>query len=159
MTNQREKAPTFTLFDHEKKPRSLQELIKLEGSTLLAFFPGAFTGVCTREMCTFRDSMAELNKVHAQVVGISVNDPFTNRAFAQQNNLNFPLLSDYNREVVRKYNVFHENFSGLNGYTAAKRSVFILDPDGVVTYKWVSEDPAKEPNYEELKREAAKIAA
>ncbi len=159
MPNQGEKAPTFTLFDHEKKPRSLHELIKPEGSTLLAFFPGAFTGVCTREMCTFRDSMAELNKVHAQVIGISVNDPFTNRAFAQQNNLNFPLLSDYNRDVVRKYNVFHENFSGLNGYTAAKRSVFILDPDGVVTYKWVTEDPTKEPNYEELKREAAKIAA
>lgn len=159
MPNQGEKAPTFTLFDHEKKPRNLHELVKPEGSTLLAFFPGAFTGVCTKEMCTFRDSMAELNKVHAQVVGISVNDPFTNRAFAEKNQLNFPLLSDYNRDVVRKYNVFHENFSGLPGYTAAKRSVFVLDPEGVVTYKWVSEDPTKEPNYEELKREAAKITA
>jgi len=123
---------------------------------LLAFFPGAFTGTCTREMCALRDSMAEFNKVNAQVVGISVNDPFTNKAFANNNNLSFPLLSDYNREVVKLYNVYHENFGNLKGYTAAKRSVFILDHNGVVVYKWVSEDPSKEPNYDELKKAAAK---
>ena len=100
--------------------------------------------------------MQELNKINAQVVGISVNDPFTNKAFAQNNNLNFPILSDYNREVVKLYNVYHENFGNLKGYTVAKRAVFILDHNGVVVYKWVSDDPTKEPNYEELKRAAAK---
>lgn len=156
MVSQGEKAPSFTLPDTDRKPRSLQELLKPNGATMLAFFPGAFTGVCTREMCTFRDSMAELNRVNAQVVGISVNDPFSNKAFAEKNNLAFPILSDYNREVVKLYNVYHENFANLKGYTAAKRSVFILDHNGVVVYKWVSEDPGKEPNYDELKKAAAK---
>ncbi len=156
MVNQGEKAPNFTLPDIDRKPRSLNEFLKPNGATLLAFFPGAFTTVCTREMCTLRDNLQELNKVNAQVVGISVNDPFTNKAFAQNNNLNFPILSDYNREVVKLYNVYHENFGNLKGYTAAKRSVFILDHNGVVVYKWVSDDPSKEPNYEELKKAAAK---
>ena len=156
MVSQGEKAPSFTLPDTDRKPRSLRELLKPNGATMLAFFPGAFTGVCTREMCTFRDSMAELNRVNAQVVGISVNDPFSNKAFAEKNNLAFPILSDYNREVVKLYNVYHENFANLKGYTAAKRSVFILDHNGVVVYKWVSEDPGKEPNYDELKKAAAK---
>jgi len=156
MVNQGEKAPNFTLPDTDRKPRSLQEFLKPNGATLLAFFPGAFTTVCTREMCTLRDNMQELNKINAQVVGISVNDPFTNKAFAQNNNLNFPILSDYNREVVKLYNVFHENFGNLKGYTVAKRGVFILDHNGVIVYKWVSDDPTKEPNYEELKKAAAK---
>ncbi len=158
MVNQGEKAPNFTLPDTDRKPRSLQELLKPKGATLLAFFPGAFTSVCTREMCTFRDNLQELNKVNAQVVGISVNDPFTNKAFAEHNKLNFPILSDYNRDVVRQYNMYHQDFANLKGYVAAKRSVFILDQNGVVTYKWVTEDPGKEPNYDELKKAAAKTA-
>jgi len=156
MVNQGEKAPSFTLPDTDRKPRSIHEFLKPNGATVLAFFPGAFTSVCTREMCTLRDNMQELNKINAQVVGISVNDPFTNKAFAQNNNLNFPILSDYNREVVKLYNVYHENFGNLKGYTVAKRSVFILDHNGVVVYKWVSDDPTKEPNYEDLKKAAAK---
>ncbi|HEX4920442.1 MAG TPA: peroxiredoxin [Candidatus Bathyarchaeia archaeon] len=158
MVNQGEKAPSFTLSDSERKPRSLQELLRPNGATLLAFFPGAFTSVCTKELCTFRDSLAEFTKFNAQVVGIDVNDPWTNKAFAEKNGLNFPILSDYGRDIVRQYNVFHENFGNLKGYTAAKRSVFILDPHGVVRYKWVSDDPGKEPNYEELKKAVAKTA-
>ncbi len=158
MVNQGEKAPNFTLPDTDRKPRSLQELLKPKGATLLAFFPGAFTSVCTREMCTFRDNLRELNKVNAQVVGISVNDPFTNKAFAEHNKLNFPILSDYSRDVVHQYNMYHQDFANLKGYVAAKRSVFILDQNGVVTYKWVTEDPGKEPNYDELKKAAAKTA-
>ena len=156
MVNQGEKAPNFTLPDTDRKPRSLQELLKPNGATIIAFFPGAFTSVCTREMCALRDNMQELNKINAQVVGISVNDPFTNKAFAQNNNLNFPILSDYNREVVKLYNAYHENFGNLKGYTVAKRAVFKLDHNGVVVYKWVSDDPTKEPNYDELKKAAAK---
>jgi len=123
--------------------------------TVLAFFPGAFTGVCTKEMCTFRDSMQALGELEAQVVGISVNDPFSNKAFAEANRLQFPILSDYTRETVKRYDVFHENFAGLKEYTAAKRSIFILDDKGIVRYKWISEDPGKEPNYEEIKSKLA----
>lgn len=107
-------------------------------------------------MCALRDSMQEFNKLNAKVVGISVNDPWSNKAFADSNKLNFPLLSDYSRDVVRQYNVFHNDFGGLKGYTAAKRSVFILDSNGILTYKWVSDDPTKEPPYEEVKKAVAK---
>ena len=123
----------------------------------MAFFPGAFTSVCTKEMCTFRDSMQVLNSLNAQIVGISVNDPFTNKAFAEANKLQFPILSDYTRDTIRKFNVFHEDFAGLKGYVAAKRSVFVLDSNGTVRYRWVSEDPGKQPDYEELKKVLAEI--
>jgi peroxiredoxin len=122
--------------------------------TVLAFFPGAFTGVCTKEMCAFRDSLQTLP---GQVVAISVNDPFSNKGFADTHSLKFPILSDYMRDTVKRLNIFHNDFAGLNGYTAAKRSVFILDEKGVVRYKWVSEDPTKEPNYEEIKQALGKI--
>jgi glutaredoxin-dependent peroxiredoxin len=158
MVNQGEKAPAFTLSDADRKPRSLQEMLNPKGATLVAFFPGAFTSACTKEMCALRDGLAEFNKLNAQVVGIDVNDPWTNKAFVEKNSLNFPILSDYTRDTVRQYNVYHENFGNLKGYTVAKRSVFILDQNGVVTYKWVSDDPTKEPNYDELKKAVAKTA-
>ena len=145
------KLPEFELHDQDRKLRSLKEF---QGKQLvLAFFPGAFTGPCTKEMCTFRDSLQNLP---GEVVAVSVNDPFTNKAFADTHNLKFPILSDYTRDTVRRLNIFHNDFVGLKGYTAAKRSVFILDQNGVVRYKWVSEDPMKEPNYDEIKSNLAK---
>jgi peroxiredoxin len=150
-----QKPPDFQLFDQDRKLRTLKEF---QGKkVVLAFFPGAFTSVCTKEMCTFRDTMQTLSGLNAQVVGISVNDPFTNKAFAEANKLQFPILSDYGREVVRKYNAFHDDFAGLKGYTAAKRSVFVLDDKGMVRYRWVSEDPGKQPDYEEIENALAKI--
>jgi len=151
-----ERAPDFTLPDQDLKPRSLSEFRGKK--VVLAFYPGAFTSVCTKEMCSLRDSMSRFNELDAVVLGISVNDPFTQKAFAEANNLNFTLLSDYNREVIRKYGVYHEDFIGLKGYTAAKRAVFILDRDGVIRYKWVSDDPTKEPDYDEIIRELSKIS-
>lgn len=150
-----QKPPDFQLPDQDRNPRTLKHF--LGKKTALAFFPGAFTSVCTREMCTFRDSMQVLNSLNAQVVGINVNDPFTNKAFAEANKLQFHVLSDYKRETVKKFNVFHEDFAGLKGYTAAKRSVFVLDDKGVVRYKWVSEDPGKQPDYDEIKKILTKI--
>ncbi len=108
-------------------------------------------------MCIFRDSLTKLSELEAQVIGISVNDPFSNKAFAEANSLNFPLLSDYNRDVVRLYGVAAEDFAGLRGYTAAKRSVFILDKNSTVRYIWISEDPRKEPPYEEIERKLENV--
>jgi len=105
-------------------------------------------------MCTFRDS---IQKLPGNVVAVSVNDPFTNKAFADMNRLPFPILSDYTRETIKKYNIFHNDFAGLKGYTAAKRSVFVLDRNGIVRYKWVSEDPGKEPDYEAIKDVLGKL--
>ncbi len=143
------KAVDFKLFDTDRKERSLNEFRGKK--VVLAFFPGAFTGVCTKEMCALRDAMTNFNEMNAKVIGISVDSPFANKAFAEANRLNFPLLSDYTREISEIYCGVHNDFAGLRGYTAAKRSVFVLDQDGVVKYKWVSDDPGKEPLYNEIK--------
>jgi peroxiredoxin len=145
-----DRAPDFTLNGTDLKPKKLSDF--LTRTVVLAFFPGAFTSVCTREMCTFRDSLARLNNLKAQVVGVSVNDPFSSKAFAEKNLLTFPLLCDYNREVVKLYRIELNDFAGLKGYTAAKRSVFIIDKNGIVRYVWISDNPGIEPNYEEIEK-------
>jgi glutaredoxin-dependent peroxiredoxin len=144
------KAPEFTLLDTERKPRTLKEF---SGKKLvIAFYPGAFTGACTKEMCALRDALAEFNKLSAQVVAISVDSPFANKAFADQNMLTFPLLSDYTREVSKSYCGVYEDFAGVKGYTASKRSVFVLDGSGVVKYVWITDTPGVEPPYEEISK-------
>jgi len=148
-----QKIPDVELVDTEKNPVKLSSY---RGTPIvLLFYPGAFTGVCTKELCTFRDSMAKFNGLN--VVGISVDAPFANKAFKTQNNIGFPLLCDYNREAVHAFNNYHENFSGLKGYTASKRAVYVLDRDGIVRYKWVSENQGVEPDYATVASEAAKV--
>ena len=150
-----DKAPNFTLPDINTKTRSLEELRGQK--VVLAFFVGAFTSVCTKEMCAFRDSMDRLIDLKAQVIGISVNDPFSNKAFSEKNKLPFPVLSDYNREVIGMYGVVSPDFGGLKGYTVAKRSIFIVDKTGIVRYVWTTEDPSVEPNYDEIEKALQKI--
>ncbi|MEM1994853.1 MAG: peroxiredoxin [Nitrososphaerales archaeon] len=150
-----EEALDFTLMNQDLKPVSLKDFRGKK--VVLAFFPGAFTSVCTKEMCSFRDSMANFNKLDAVVLGISVNDPFTLKGFAEKNMLNFTLLSDYERKVIESYDIVHRDFAGLKGYSASKRAVFILDGKGVVRYSWVSEDPRVEPNYDRILDELKKI--
>ena len=150
-----DKAPGFTLPDTALKPRSLKEFHSRK--IVLAFFVGAFTSVCTKEMCAFRDSMARLIDLKAQVIGISVNDPFSNKEFAEKNRLTFPILSDYNREVIKTYGVETHNFAGLTGYTVAERSIFIVDKNGTIRYVWMSEDPTVEPDYTEIEETLEQI--
>jgi peroxiredoxin len=150
-----DKAPDFTLHDTDLKPRSLKEF--LGHKVVLAFFVGAFTSVCTKEMCAFRDSMARLIDLKAQVIGVSVNDPFSNKAFAEKNRLTFPILSDYNRQAIKDYGVENPDFGGLKGYTVAKRSIFIIDKKSVVSYVWTTEDPTIEPDYKEIENALEKI--
>ncbi len=150
-----DKAPDVTLPDTDKKPHSLKDF--LGKKTVLVFYPGAFTGVCTKEMCTFRDSLSRYAELDAQVVGISVDSPFANKGFAEKNGIPFPLLSDYNRAAVKAFDIVHDGFGGLAGYAAAKRSVFVLDNDGVVRYAWVSDNPGVEPNYDEVASAVASI--
>ncbi|HOJ94155.1 MAG TPA: peroxiredoxin [Fervidobacterium nodosum] len=143
-----QKAPNFELVDHDLKPVKLSEL---KGKVVLAFYPGAFTSVCEKELCTFRDMMAKFNNLNATVFGISIDTPFANKAFAEKNKLNFRLLSDFGGNVAKQYGGVHENFINIPNYTVAKRAVFVLD-DGVVIYKWVTDNPAVEPPYEEIQK-------
>lgn len=150
-----DRAPDFELPDPDMKPRKLSEFRGKK--TILAFFPAAESPVCTAEMCALRDSLDSLRDLGANVVGISVDGPFANKFFVQNRHLNFPVLSDYRREVIKKYGIVMKKLGPLEGYDAAKRSVFILDEEGKVIYRWVSDNPLVEPNYNEIK-EALKNA-
>ncbi|MFA6234193.1 MAG: redoxin domain-containing protein [Bacteroidota bacterium] len=148
-------APEFSLVDSSRQVKTLNEF---KGkNTVLAFFPAAFSGVCDKEMCAFQDSMAELNDLNANIVGISVDTPFSNAAFVERNNLQFPVLSDYKREVIGDYGVVLHDFAGLTGLTVAQRSVFVLDAEGTVRFKWIAESPGILPDYALVKQELAKL--
>lgn len=149
------KAPNFSLFDTDRQLKSLSDFAGK--NVVLAFFPGAFTAPCTNEMCTLRDAMENFNKMNAQVIGVSVDAPFANKAFADANKLNFPLLSDYTREVSQMYGGVHNDFANLKGYTAAKRTVFIINKNGEVKYSWIADIPTNEPPYDELKKVISSI--
>ena len=140
------KAPDFTLMNDKREEVTLSS--QKGHPVVLAFFPAAFTGVCTKELCTFRDSMAKLNAANATVYGISVDTSFSLAEFKKQQNLNFPLLSDFNKEVIQAYGVFNPDMIGLKGI--AKRSTFVIDKDGVIRHAEVLDDARNEPNYDKV---------
>jgi len=150
------KAPEFSLPDTEGKQRSLGEFVG-QAVALLAFFPFAFSGVCDREMCVFRDGFGELSAPTTQVVGISVDSIFTLKAFAQTYDLQFPLLSDFNRRVTKLYGVLQEPWVGFDYEGVAKRSVFLIDKKGSLRYRWVTDTPSNEPPYDKVSEAAAKL--
>lgn len=150
-----DEAPDFQLPDIDMK---MQKLSDYRGKEIvLAFFPAAESPVCTKEMCAFRDSLDELKNYGAQVIGVSVDGPFANKIFTENRHLNFPVLSDYKREVINKYGIVMENLGPLEGYKAAKRSIFIIDRNGKIQYKWISDNPLIEPNYQEVKHALSKL--
>jgi peroxiredoxin len=140
------KAPDFTLTNQDRQPVTLSA--ERGHPVVLAFFPAAFSSVCQKELCTFRDSMAVLNAAQAHVFGISVDTFFTLKAFHDQQHFSFALLSDFNKQAIRDYGVFNEDMIGLKGI--AKRAVFVIDKDGVVRHREVLEDARNEPNYDQV---------
>lgn len=147
-----ERAPDFALYDTERKVRNLSEFLSKGKKTVLAFFPGAFTGPCTKEMCTFRDMHGELEDLSGEVVGISVDAPFAQKAFAEKNELKFPLLCDFERGVISKYGVVWKGLGGVEGYVSSNRAVFVLDEEGKVLFKWVADDPGKLPDFDAIRK-------
>jgi peroxiredoxin len=109
------------------------------------------------EVCAFRDSMARLTDLHDQVVGVSVTPPFSNKGVSEKNYLPYPILSDYKREVIKNYGLELENFAGLQGYTVAKRSIFVLDQQVIIRYIWISENPTIEPDYKQIEEALSQI--
>lgn len=145
------KAPDFTL--KSKNDEGLADVTLSENygktATVLLFFPLAFTSVCESEMCSIRDSLDEYSKLDAQVYGISVDSPFAQAAFAKANGLNFPLLSDFNKEVSSAYDVLFSDLLGLKG--VSKRSAFVISKEGEVVYAESSDDPKQLPNFDAIK--------
>lgn len=141
-------APNFTL--HTSVKGETVTLENLRGkNVLLLFFPMAFTGVCTTELCTVRDNIAMYNNANAEVLGISVDSIFTLAKFKEEQKLNFTLLSDFNKDVSTAYGCIYDNFIGwMKG--VSKRSAFIIDKNGVVIYAEVLENAGDLPNFKEI---------
>jgi len=148
------KAPDFTLHNQDRQEVTLSEQLK-KGPVVLAFMPAAFSSVCTTEMCTFRDSTAELDKFNATVLGITVDTFFALGAWRKGENLGITLLSDFNKDVIRAYGVVNPDMIGLKDI--AKRSIFVIDKNGIVRYKEVLEDARNEPDYGKAKAALASL--
>lgn len=144
-----DKISDFELVAHNGDKVKLSERLA-DGAVVLAFFPMAFTGVCTAEMCEFRDSIKEFEALKANVFGVSVDSRFSLNAFAEQQDLNFPLLSDFNKEVAGGLGILYEDFLGMKG--VAKRSVFVIRPDRSVAYQWVTDNAGERPDLEEVRK-------
>jgi peroxiredoxin len=152
-----QKVPEFTLPDTEQKMRSLDEFTR-QGTVILAFFPFAFSGVCDKEMCTFRDELGPMLGTGGQLVGISVDSSYSLKAFAQTYNLQFPLLSDFNKKVVKLYGVLQDPWVGLGYKGVAKRAVMVVDRRGMLRYRWITDVPSDEPPYGEIMKAAQQVA-
>ncbi|MEZ5056618.1 MAG: redoxin domain-containing protein [Saprospiraceae bacterium] len=149
-----DKAPAFTLVSSDKNQVSLSDY---EGKNLLVlFFPLAFTGVCTTELCNTRDDIASYNKMNTDVVAISVDSFATLGKFKEDQNLNFPLLSDFNKEVSRSYDCLYDEFVlGMQG--VSKRSAFVIDKEGKIQYAEVLESAGDLPNFTAIKETLANL--
>jgi peroxiredoxin len=146
------KAPDFTLPNQDREPVTLSDQLR-KGPVVLAFFPAAFSGVCTKEMCRLRDSMAELNKVSGTVLGVSTDTFFSLKAWGDQQKLTFPLLSDYNKDAIRRFDVVNPDMVGLKDI--AKRAVFVIGRDGTVKHREVLDDARNEPDYSKITQAVA----
>ena len=148
-------APQFTLKNTKKEDVSLSDFS--DKVVVLAFYPGAFTGVCDSEMCALQDNLKSFNELDAVVLGISVDSPWANGGFSKQYSLDFDLLSDFERKVINDYNVVFTGLGGIEGYTCANRAVFIIK-DGVIKYTLdAAPNPGVDPDYDEIKNQLESI--
>ena len=138
-------APAFTLFDTDKKATSLADF---KGQNVVVlFFPLAFTGVCTTELCSIRDNIGTYNSSNAQVLGISVDSIFTLGKFKEEQKLNFPLLSDFNKTASKSFDALYEVFPAFEMQGVCKRAAFVIDKEGVVQYEEVCATPGDLPDF------------
>ncbi len=143
------KAPVFKLFNTERKEVSLSDYA---GKTVVVhFFPAAFTGVCTAQMCSNRDELSYYNDLGVTIFGVSVDMPFSLKVFKEQNKINFDLLSDANKTMIHEYEMYHCNFScGIRG--VAKRGVVVIGKNGNIAYAEETANPGTQVNFEALKK-------
>ncbi len=144
-----QKAPDFSLFNSEKQKVSLSDFIGNK-NLLLLFFPLAFTGTCTKELCDIRDDIARYNNAHAQVLGISVDSVFTLAKYKEEQCYNFHLLSDFNKEVSTAYETIYDSFTEMMMIGVSKRSAFIIDKEGIIQYIEILESADDLPNFDAI---------
>jgi len=140
-------APNFTLFNSDKQKVSLSDFAGQ--NVLLLFFPQAFTGTCTKDLCSTRDNIALYNQANAQVLGISVDSVFTLAKYKEDQHLNFPLLSDFNKTASATYGALYDNFV-FDMHGVSKRSAFVVDKEGIIRYAEVLETATDLPNFEAI---------
>lgn len=144
-----QKAPEFSLFNSDKKEVALSTF---KGkNVIILFFPMAFTSVCTAELCEMRDNISTYSALNAEILGISVDSPFTLAKFKEEQNLPFDLLSDFNKEVSQAYDTYYETFV-MNLKGVSKRSAFVVDQDGVIQYAEVLESAGDVPNFQAVQQ-------
>ena len=140
-------APDFTINDTNNSPVSLSSF-KGEKNVLLLFFPFAFSSTCTEELCSTRDNLKIYESLDAQVFGISIDSFFTLKEYKASHNLNFPLLSDFNKDVSTAYNTLYEEFIGMKG--VSKRSAFLINKEGVIKYTEILDNASEIPNFDAI---------
>ncbi|MBC7937852.1 MAG: redoxin domain-containing protein [Rhizobacter sp.] len=141
-----QEAPDFTLFNSEKEKVSLADFAGKK-NVLLLFFPLAFTSVCTKELCGIRDNIDRYSSDKTQVLGISVDSVYTLAKYKSDQGYNFPLLSDFNKEVSALYETIYASFGNMGMIGVSKRSAFIVDKNGLVQYAEVLENAGEEPDF------------
>ncbi|GAB2541392.1 redoxin domain-containing protein [Spirosoma aerophilum] len=149
-----QKAPDFTLFNSDKKEVSLGDFSGK--NVVILFFPMAFTSVCTAELCEMRDNISTYSSLNAEILGISVDSPFTLAKFKEEQNLPFDLLSDFNKEVSQAYDSYYETFV-MNLKGVSKRSAFVVDKEGKIQYAEVLESAGDVPSFQAIQEALAKI--
>lgn len=145
-----QQAPDFTLYDSEKNKVTLSE--QKGSNVVLLFFPLAFTGTCTAELCNVRDNIASYNNTNAKVFGISIDSLFTLDKFKKEQNLNFPLLSDFNKSAAKAYDVLYNVFPVFEMEGVSKRAAFVIDKEGVVRYAQICAVPSDLPSFENIQK-------
>ncbi len=152
-----QQAPEFTLYNSEKNPVSLSDF-KGKKNVLLLFFPMAFTSVCTAELCTVRDEIRNYENEHVQVLGISVDSVFTLAKYKEDQQFNYPLLSDFNKEVSEDYGCIYESFTNMALKGVSKRSAFIIDKQGVIQYAEILENAGEVPDFNAIKEHISRLS-
>jgi alkyl hydroperoxide reductase subunit AhpC len=150
-----QQAPAVTLFDSDKNKVSLAD--QKGSNVVVLFFPLAFTGVCTTELCNVRDNIGIYNRTNAKVFGVSVDSLFSLGKFKAEQNLNFPLLSDFNKEAAKAFGVLYETFPAFEMQGVSKRAAFVIDKEGVVQYAEVCPTPGDLPNFTAIQETLAKL--
>ena len=140
-----QQAPDFTLFSDKREKTTLSDY-RGQKNVILHFFPHAFTSVCTAQLCAMRDDISRYNNENAQVFGISVDSPQVLAKFREDQGINFPLLSDFNKEASTAFDAIYEIFGNMELRGVSKRAAFIVDKQGVIQYSEVLDNPGNIPN-------------